>query len=326
MPSPSPQSAVTTLRPDLQPFFNARWDALASQFVGIQVFPVTEVGTQSGIYPEIPLSELMRHSQTGSRANGAGYWRDVATFTTGTYGTQEYGFEELVDNRSARQYANYLKAEQFAMDRALNKLLVRQEMRIAAKFDSTAYTSAGMVQAKGNGQWDAAASTPIADVEAAVRKVHDATGIWPNALILNKKAFRSLRLNTQVQDAIRSAGAGYPTRAQDVTVEMMSAAFDLPKIIVGGGSKNTALPGATPTIAQVWPNNAIVACVAETQDFSEPCVGRSFHWSDDGSQFRGLVESYEEPQNRATVIRTRHDVDEKLLYLKLACMILTVVS
>lgn len=326
MPSPSPQVTLTTLRPDLQPFFDINYDLLASQFVGLQVFPVTETGVQSGIYPEIPLGEQLRHTQTGARTNGAGYWRDVASFTTGSFATQEYGFEELVDYRAARQYANYLQAELFAVQRSLNKLLTRQEMRIAAKFDTTAYTAAGMVQAKSAGQWDAAGSKPLDDVEAAVRKVYDASGIWPNALVISQKTFRSLRLNAQVQDAIRAAGAGFPTRAEDVTTQMLSAVFALPKIIVGGGSKNTAAPGATPAISQIWPNNAIVAVVAETQDFSEPCVGRSFHWGEDGSMVRGAVESYEEPQNRATVVRCRHDVDEKLLYLKLACMILTVVT
>jgi hypothetical protein len=325
MPSPNPSVSLGTLRPDLQTFFEARFSQLSEMMIGTKVFPITSVGTQSGTFGKIPIEQLFRHSQGGERAAGAGYWRDIIQFEKDTFATAEYGFEEKVDNRMAAMYGNYFRAERIAMERALNKLLTRQEMRVAAAFDSAAYTSASMVQAKGNGAWNTSGGTMLKDIENAVQKVYAATGLWCNTLIMSKQAFRKTRDNPQLVDAIRSSGAGNPTKATDVTSQMLAAATDLPNVLVAGGTKNAAGPGAVASLAQVWGNHCIVAVTAQTQDMEEPCVGRTFHWSEDGSRPNGTVESYDEPQNRSTIIRARHETQEKQLYLQLACMILDVV-
>jgi hypothetical protein len=57
--------------------------------------------------------------------------------------------------------------------------------------------------------------------------------------------------------------------------------------------------------------------VAVTDDIREPCLGRTFHWGEDGSQIGGLMESYREEQKRSDIIRCRHDVDEKVLYTQM---------
>jgi hypothetical protein len=47
---------------------------------------------------------------------------------------------------------------------------------------------------------------------------------------------------------------------------------------------------------------------------AEPCIGRMFHWSEDGSSPGGTVESYRDEIVRGNIIRVRHDVDEVVLY------------
>jgi hypothetical protein len=46
----------------------------------------------------------------------------------------------------------------------------------------------------------------------------------------------------------------------------------------------------------------------------DACIGRTFHWSQDGSSIGGTVESYRDERVRGDVIRVRHDVDEIVLY------------
>lgn len=322
---PSPTTTLAQLRPDLRTFYESAYESAQMDFVGPQIFPVMAVPKQTGKFGKIAIEDLLRHSQAGARSPGSGYWRDIQQFTEDSFATSEYGFEELIDDREAQMYSDYFDAEVLATQRATNKLLTRQEMRCAALFDSTAYTSASMVQALGNGAWDTAASTPITDVENAVQKVYLATGEKPNTLIINWVTYRKLKLVTQIISAIESAGAGFARRAADVTREMLSAVFDL-NVVVAGGSKNTANPGAAAVIAQIWPKHAIIAKVATTNDMREPCVGRQFHWTDDGSEFSGQVETYRQEDVRSDVVRVRHDVQEKRLYLEMACMILNVTS
>jgi hypothetical protein len=58
----------------------------------------------------------------------------------------------------------------------------------------------------------------------------------------------------------------------------------------------------------------MVCRIATSNDFREPCIGRTFHWSADGSSIGGTVESYREEQTRSDIIRVRHEVAEVTLY------------
>jgi hypothetical protein len=96
---------------------------------------------------------------------------------------------------------------------------------------------------------------------------------------------------------------------------MLAQVFDLPYILVAGGSKNGAKEGATVDPEQIWSGEYAMVCkIATGADFREPCIGRTFHWSADGSAVGGTVESYREEQTRSDIIRVRHDVDELVLY------------
>lgn len=127
--------------------------------------------------------------------------------------------------------------------------------------------------------------------------------------------FRNLRNCTQIVDRIASAGAGSATKASDITPQMLAQVFDLDFVFVAGGSKNTAAEGQTATVGQIWSSSYAMVCrVATSSDFREPCIGRIFHWAEDGSTIGGTVESYREEQTRSNIVRARHDVDELVLY------------
>ena len=160
-----------------------------------------------------------------------------------------------------------------------------------------------------------ATAKPLTNVEAAVQKVYDNSGLWPNALVLNKKVFRNLRNTPEVIDRIASSGAGDRNLASDVTLQMLAAAFDLDYIIVAGGSQNTAKEGQTASVGQIWSSTYAMVCkVAISSDPKEPCVGRTFHWGADGSSIDGAIETYRDETVRGNVVRVRHDVDEIVLY------------
>jgi hypothetical protein len=96
---------------------------------------------------------------------------------------------------------------------------------------------------------------------------------------------------------------------------MLARVFDLEYVIVAGTSRNSAKEGQTATPVQIWSSEyAMVAKIATSADMREPCIGRTFHWAQDGSSIGGTVESYREEAIRGDVIRVRHDVDEVILY------------
>lgn len=312
---PSPSSSLATQRPDLATFLEFDLESEKAGYIATQVFPVIEVMAQAGNFGKIPIEQLLQQRDT-KRAPGSGYSRGNWKFTPATYATEEHGAEEPVDDREAKMYADYFVAEQISTMRAFASVLRNAEARVAdAVFNTTTWNGASLTTAVTNEWDDTANATPLTDVEAAVQKIYDNSGLWANALVINRKVFRNLRNCEQVIERINASGAGSPSKATDITVQMLAQVFDLPYIIVAGTSKNNAKEGQSASPTQIWSGEYAMVCkVATGPDMREPCIGRTFHWSDDGSSIGGTVESYREESVRADIIRVRHDVDEIVLY------------
>ena len=312
---PSPSTALSTQRPDLATFLEFDLESEKAGFVATQVFPVVDVQSQAGNFGKIPIEQLLQ-ARTTLRAPGSGYARGNWTFTPATYATEEHGAEEPVDDREARMYAEYFVAEQISTMRAFSAVLRNAEKRVAdAVFNTTTWTGASLTTAPTNEWDDATNAVPLTDVEAAVQKIYDNSGLWANALVVNRKVFRNLRNVAQVIDRIESNGAGSAAKASDITTQMLAAAFDLDYILVAGASRNSATEGQAATPVQIWSGEYAMVCrVSTSADMRDPCIGRTFHWSQDGSSIGGTVESYRDETIRGDVIRVRHDVDEIVLY------------
>lgn len=309
---PAPSSSLATLRPDLASFLEYDLESDANGYVATQVLPVVNVAKASGNYGRIPIEQLLQDAEVG-RNPRANYSRGNFEFDDASYTTREYGKEEVIDDNEAAMYSDYFNAEQIATLRAFSSVLRAAEQRVAnAIFNTTTWSGAALYTDAST--WTAA-GTPLTDVEGAVQKVYDNSGLWPNAMIINRKTFRLLRNNTQVIDRIASSGAGNRNLASDVTVQMLAQAFDLDYIIVAGASRNTAKEGAAATPSQIWSSSFAMVCkIATGQDMREPCIGRTFHWSEDGSSIGGTVESYRDETVRGQVVRVRHQVAEVILY------------
>ena len=284
-------------------------------YIAADVFPVIDVQSASGNFGKIPLEQLLQQRET-RRSPGSGYSRSQWTFTPATYATYEHGAEEPVDDNEARMYAEYFQAEQISTLRAFSAVLRNAEQRVAdAVFNTTTWTGSSLTTAITHEWDDATNAVPLTDVEAAVQKIYDNSGLWANALIINRKVFRNLRNNDQIIERINASGAGSPSKATDVTTQMLSAVFDLPNIIVAGTSKNGAKEGQAASPTQIWSGEYAMVCkIASGPDMRDPCIGRTFHWSQDGSSIGGTVESYRDEIVRGDVIRVRHQVAEVVLY------------
>ena len=63
-----------------------------------------------------------------------------------------------------------------------------------------------------------------------------------------------------------------------------------------------------------------------TNDMSEPCIGRTFHWAEDGSQPAGTVETYRDETKRSDIVRVRHDVDEIVMYTEMGHLLYNITT
>lgn len=314
---PSPSSSLATLRPDLAGSleeFNLLADRMG--FIAPRVLPVIEVMKQSGNFGIIPVEQLLGERST-ARASGSGYSRGSWKFEPGTYATEEHGWEEPIDDREAAQYRDYFDAEVVSTQRALDAVLRNAEIR-AADLLFNATTWAAHKTAVTNEWDDAANATPITDVHNGKKAIYAASGMWPNALIVNVKVAENLAMCDQIVDRSKSQGF-MDVRKGAITHQQLAMALGIEELIVAGAPKNTANDGQAVSLSPIWSDEyAMLAVVARTADPREVCVGRTFHWAEDGSAVGGTVETYRDETIRGDVVRVRHDVDEKVRYVQCA--------
>lgn len=322
---PSPSTSLATQRPDLAESFR-EFDFAQQGYIAYEVFPVFQVGRQAGNFGRITIEQLLKQRDT-RRSPGSGYNRSEFTFMPDTYATEEHGVEEPVDDRERQMFADYFDAETVSTKRCVDDIMRAAEQRMSDLITTPGNWGGTAVDVKGVGvtdttaglaagtPWTDAASTPIDDVNLAFEAVYAASGLWPDTLVLNYQLFRALRRNTQVLEALTSAGAGDRATQKDVGVGQLRDVFAVQKVMVGGATTNTANEGQNASISQIWPcQSAWVGRTADGLDIRQPCAGRTFHWGQDGSTLLGTVESYRDETVRGDVIRVRHDVQEKLLY------------
>jgi hypothetical protein len=307
---PGPSTSLSTLRPDLGSMLEFDLEANRMKFIANRVLPILNVDLAGDTFGKIPIAQLLKRANVKRGAKGD-YNRIDWSFSKDTYATDEYGLEGPVDQNMARKYANYVDAEAATARLVLHMVLLEAEVRVKDLLFPGSYSPTAITN-----EWDDVANaTPIDDVEAAVLRIFAATGMWPNAIVFNKKVFRNVRRCEQVLDNIAAQGAGDKIKARDVTTAMLAAVFDLEQVIVAEGVYNSADEGQTATPTHIWSDEyAAVGVVATSQSIIEPCLGHTFHWAGDGSQPGGLVETYYTEETRSDVVRVRHQVDEKIKY------------
>jgi len=309
---PNPSAQLLTLRPDLATSLEQYDLAMAwNGFVAQEILVPVEVASQLGNFGIIPIEQLLMQRDT-TRAPGAAYNRSQFTFKPSTYACKENGEEEVVDDREAAAYMNYLSAEQYAAMRARDAVLRGLEANVLALFNTTTFN--GHTSGVTTSWKTAATSNPMADVATARSNVYAASGLVPNICVMGYNAWINFRLSAAVVDQIKFWGGNDPTTA-GISTAVAAKLLDVERVVVAGAQKNIAGQNLTASLTQLWSDDQIfVGRVAKTQDFKEPCVGRIFHWGGDGSNLSGIVESYRDERVRGNVVRVRMDYDYQIFY------------
>jgi hypothetical protein len=318
---PQPSGSLATLRPDLGASFEQF--SLSDQyrmFGSTRILPTREVGKPNDTFGIIPLAQLAKRQNT-KRAPRAPYNRGNWTFTTATFDTTEYGWEEPVDDRESAMYADYFDSERIATERALFRVMLDFELDVAAVLQSATVFS-GQTTARTAVWTNYANSKPATDVKAARLAVYLRTGMWPNAVAMSPRAFEWCIESAEIIDRLQGKGAGVQALPGEINAQALARVFNVDEVIVLGGSYDSANAGQAASIQEAWDDTFVqVFRKARTDDFREPCLGRSWHWAQDGSMPAGVVESYRDETIRADVIRARRQMGFTVLYREMGQLI-----
>jgi hypothetical protein len=307
---PRPSSGTTIQRADLsQLAWEYMSEASRTKFIGLQLLPLFPVTEQSADYPVIPIESILKLPDTRRAARGT-YNRSDYNFETGTYSCDEYGWEELVDDKEKKLYQRFFAAEAAATERSVDHIMRSQELRISSMLFNTSNLANAAVAVA----WSTpGTATPRVDVNGRITAMKAASGLVPNVGACSDEVFRNLVNTSEVKDALKYTNP-VEMGGLEVQKQMMAQYFGLDRILVGNGIYDSAKKGQSFSITDIWDDDYFgLFKVADSMSLKEPSIGRTFLWTED-SPSNLVVEQYREEQSRANIYRARNNVDEAFVF------------
>lgn len=307
---PRPVSTAT-LRPELgQLAYEFAVEKSQMDFIAEAVLPTFETELQSAQYPVIPSEAFMKLYDT-KRAARANYKRSDYVFDFGTYACVDHGWEEAIDDREAALYSRFFDAEVVATKRATDIILRNREKRVADFAMDTGTFANGGVTVKWS---DTEASDPRGDVQAAITAVRGATGMTPNAVVMSEASFQNVLKAKAFNEAVKYTES-IQTQPRATQIARVAAYLGVDRVLVGSAMYDTKVKGQSTVPGSIWSDvRVLVARLAVTpNDLQEPCIGRSFLWTQRASGLL-VTESYRDERSASNIIRVRNDIDEAAVF------------
>jgi hypothetical protein len=251
-----------------------------SEFIADKVFPNIPVSKQSDRYFEFPRDQWFRTEAQvrplSSESAGSGFDID----NTPNYFANVFALHKDIDDQLRANQDAPLDLDRSSTEYVTRGLALKREKDWAARYftDSlwTGSSSGGDITP--TTLWDVSGSSPISDIRAEMKAMHQKTGYKPNKLVLSEDVWVALQDNADFLNRI-SIG-----RDKIVTEDLLAAVLGLNKVpsgevIIASGIENVAAEGATRDMRYIYGKHAALYYAAPRPSLMAPTAGYTFSWT-----------------------------------------------
>ena len=241
----------------------------AYAFVAGRAFPTVNVQKQTDKYFTYSQADFFR-DQVQRRADGTESAGTGYSLSTATYNAEVYALHKDIGDQTRANADIPLNMDMDATRFLSQQMLLRQEVQWASDAFPTGVWG---TDAPPGTLWDAASSTPIADVETAKNTVLTNTGYVPNTVIMSYKVFSALVDNSDIVDRIKY------TSQESVTEELLARLFGVDRVLIMAATYNTAAEGATASYSLVGDKDVLVCYTPANPGLMVPSAGYNMVWT-----------------------------------------------
>lgn len=253
----------------------------ADAFVADRVFPVVPVSKQTDSFFTIPRGAFLR-DQMEKKAPGAGPAQASFNYGTDTYRADIWALAAWVADEIRSNADSPLNLDTDMTEFLTQQGMIRKERLWATQFFVTSVWTTdqtGVASAPSTNQflqWNDAASTPIEDIRAGKRRVHQRTGYRPNKLVLGREVYDKL---LDHPDIIGRVDRGQTTGPAIVLRQNLAALFELDEVLVMDAIYNTAAEGAADSFSFIGGKAALLLYVPPSAGLMTPSAGYTMSWT-----------------------------------------------
>lgn len=274
----------TTPREDLQGSIVK--GSLDFQTSATQILRPLPQSKSKGIIDIITRKSTMQKVKSGIvRTRGGGFKTIDFERAEQTFRTITYGVAVAYDDKDRADFENDYGYEVHLTKLGGTVVLREQEARINSLFETGSNFPAGTRGASLSNTWSNQSSgTPRSDVSSALEDRYKATGMktgW-NLCLTYMSLLHLFKSNDIVANRKYTANA----RTFDEKVQMVTEELMVDGVILVGGRYDSADEGQTESMSDLWTTTkAALVRVAQSEDPSEPCLGRTIYNDEFGGLF-----------------------------------------
>ena len=232
-----------------------------SQLIADRVMERVDIPERSGtLLVETTRSFMGAPEADSRRAPGAGR-QSLSSFNRSslTFKAEIHSFEDSIAMEDIED-SQYPGTEEARSARKVRRaLLLAQEKRCADLMFSTAQFTNNTTPGT---KFDAAGAEPLSFLHQELDTLRAANhGIVADTIVLGYNVFRALARNPEIRSFVGDSGQGIASGnrilADSAVIEVLRSVLAVPNVYVGSARRETAIPGATSSEADIWNTETI---------------------------------------------------------------------
>ena len=246
-----------------------------NQLIANQIFENVKIPERSGTFLLENSRNFMgagvgldlERAPGASRVNIGSFDRTNLTFKAKIFSAQDsIAMEDIIDSQ-------YPGGEEARIARKVRRVMMLAKEKRAADllFDATAFSTDTCANIMG-GKVDAPGTDALTGLDKLKDQIFSrAHGIHADTLIFGRGVFRALARNPEVRGYAGTAAQGLASGGSMVlsnqaTIDVLKQVLGIPNIYVGEARRETAVPGATSSEAQIWDTETIFIGIMKGSD------------------------------------------------------------
>jgi hypothetical protein len=237
-----------------------------SQLIAGRVMEQVDVPERSGTLLVEETRSFMGAPEADSRRSPGASRQSLSSFNRSslTFKAEIHSFEDSIAMEDIEDSQYPGSEEERSARKVRRALLLAQEKRCADLLFSTTEFSENNIQP--TTKFDAAGAEPLSFLHEQLDTLRAANhGIVADTMILGYDVFRALARNPEIRsfvsvgDAAQGIGIASGNRilANEAVIEVLRSVLNIPNVFVGSARRETAIPGATSSEANIWNGETI---------------------------------------------------------------------
>jgi hypothetical protein len=271
------------------------------------VAPVVGVRKQSDKYFILDADRERFRASDDTRAPGAEASEVDFSVSSDSYFCEDHALEAVITDEERDNADPAIQPDIDKTEFLTDKILLNKEIALADIIATDASLPGETLS--GTDQWDDYTnSDPVVAVETQKATIQQAVQQIPNTLVLPYEVHRKVRLHPKVVEKVVNVKIGV------VGPDILADVFDVERVLVPRGLKNTATPGQAPSLAYIWGKSAFLCYVPPRPGLKTVGFAYSFQWSAAPGSLQGhVVEMWREERRKADMVRVQRYYDQKII-------------